>query len=145
MNAAQKFLRRNASDRLLLLEALGWLCWARLLLVSVPFRWIAPRLGRHMEETSGALAEPGRPVADRVSWAVEAVARQAPRAFVCLPQAMAAKWMLRRRRIACTIYLGLRRGEEAGLTAHAWVRAGNKILTGRQEAVGHQVIASFGD
>jgi len=36
----------------------------------------------------------------RVAWAVQAVVRHVPLGFVCLPQAMAAKWMLRRRRLA---------------------------------------------
>ena len=136
---------RSWTDRLLALEALGWLCWARLLLISVPFRWITPHLGRQMAETPLPMNDRERPIAMRISWAVGAAERHAPIDLVCLPQAMAAKWMLRRRRLPSTLYLGLRGGEKAGLTAHAWLRVGDKILTGRAEAKGHQVIASFSD
>jgi hypothetical protein len=96
-------------------------------------------------ESPTSMTEEERPVAQRVSWAVQAVERRSPLDFVCLPQAMAAKWMLRRRRLQSTLYLGLRPGEKAGLAAHAWLRVGDKILTGRAEALGHQVIATFGD
>jgi hypothetical protein len=65
--------------------------------------------------------------------------------FVCLPQAMAAKWMLRRRRTPSTLYLGLRREEKTSLTAHAWLRAGDEIITGRAAIMEHQVIATFGE
>jgi hypothetical protein len=145
MGLIRKFLRRSWPDRLVLLEALAWLCWARLLLVSVPFRWIARRLGRQMAESPTSMSESDRRVVQRVGWAVQAVSVHAPLGFVCLPQAMAAKWMLRRRGLVSTLYLGLRNGETAGLSAHAWLRSGDSILTGRSESLGRQVIATFGD
>ena len=145
MGLIHKFLRRNVPDRLLLLEALVWLCWARLLLVTVPFRWVARGLGRRMAESPASMAESDRMIVQRISWAVQAVSLHAPLGFVCLPQAMAAKWMLRRRGLESTLYLGLRAGERATLSAHAWLRSGDRILTGRSESPGHQVIATFGD
>ena len=138
-----KFLRHDWRGRCLLLEALATLGWAKLLLVTVPFRWIAPRLGRPMAESAVEISLAEQQLARRVSWAVEAVARAAPLGFVCLPQAIAAKWMLRRRRLGSTLYLGLRRGEAAGLTAHAWLRAGDQILTGRAGSQAHHTVASF--
>jgi Transglutaminase-like superfamily len=145
MERIRKFLRRSWAERVMLLEALAWLCWARLLLVAVPFRRIAPHLGRQMAESPATLAEAERAVVSRVSWSVLAVSRHSELGFVCLPQAMAAKWMLRRRGLPSTLYLGLRHDEKASLTAHAWLRVGDRILTGQAEARGHQVIASFGD
>ena len=145
MNRLHKFLRCSRADRLLLLEALFWLGWAKLLLLIVPFRWIAPRLGRQMTESPDSLTEAERPLIRRVGWAVQAIARYLPLGFVCLPQAMAAKWMLRRRRMPSTLYLGLRREEKANLTAHAWLRVGAKIITGRTAIMDHRVIATFGE
>ena len=140
-----KLFRHSWVDRLLFLEALAWLCWTKLLLVLVPFRWIAPRLGRQMTESPVGRDEAGLPQVKRVSWAVQAVARHVPLGFVCLPQAIAAKWMLRRRGLPSTLYLGLRRHETVKITAHAWLRAGDRILTGRAESASHQIIASFGE
>ena len=129
----------------MLLEALAWLCWAKLLLLFVPFRWVAPRLGRAQAESPAAILPPERALALRISWAVQSVAANLPLGFVCLPQAMAAKWMLRRRRIASTLYLGVARPDEMKFTAHAWLRVGDKILTGRGESFTHTTIATFAE
>jgi hypothetical protein len=145
MRRLGKFLRHDWAARALLLEALAWLCWAKLLLRLFPFRWIAPRLGRLQAESAPAVPQQERPRVQRISWAVQAVARHVPLGLVCLPQAMAAKWMLRRRRIASTLYLGVARPDEATLTAHAWLRAGDRILTGRAESRTHQTIATFAE
>lgn len=141
----QKFLKHSAANQCFLIEALAWLCWAKLLLLLVPFRWIAFRLGKQMAESPSAINEAERQVALRVSWAVQSVAFNLPIGFVCLPQAIAAKWMLRRRGLSSTLYLGLRKGEGLKLNAHAWLRVGDKILTGRAESFNHQVITTFAD
>jgi hypothetical protein len=145
MNRLARFMRRSRADRWFLLEALALLCWARFLIRVVPFRWIAPHLGRPMAESPVDVGEAERRLALRIAWAVQAVARNVPLGFVCLPQAIAAKWMLRRRRLPSTLYLGLQRQEESKLTAHAWLRVGDKILTGRAESLDHTVIATFAE
>ncbi len=145
MSRLAKFFRHDWAGRGLLLEALAWLIWAKLLLLTVPFRWVAPRLGKPMTESAASLTEPERQLASRISWAVQSVAANVPLGFVCLPQAMAAKWMLRRRHLASTLYLGVARPDEAKFTAHAWLRAGDKILTGRAESRTHTTLASFAE
>jgi len=145
MTRLARFLRCSPPNRRLLLEALARLCWATLLIRVVPFRWIAPHLGRPMTESPVDIGEAELRLALRIAWAVQAVARHVPLGFVCLPQAIAAKWMLRRRRLPSTLYLGLQRQEELKLTAHAWLRVGDKILTGRAESLDHTVIATFAE
>lgn len=140
-----KFLGHDWAARALLLEALAWLCWAKFLLLAVPFRWLAPRLGKPMTQSPPTLSADEIQSAQRVSWAVQAVARHLPLGFVCLPQAIAAKWMLRRRRLASTLYVGVARPDQMKFTAHAWLRAGDKILTGRAESTTHTVIATFAE
>lgn len=145
MRRLRKFLAHDWTGRLLLFEALAWLCWVKLLLVCVPFRWIAPYLGRPMVQSPPNVPVAARALALRISWAVQSVAKHVPFGFVCLPQAIAAKWMLRRRRLASTLYLGLARPEEAKFSAHAWLRAGDRILTGRTESLTHSPIATFAE
>lgn len=62
-------------------------------------------------------------------------------------QAIAAQRMLRRRRIASTLYLGVasNREKKDAIVAHAWLRAGDKIITGEIEARRHRALAWFGD
>lgn len=123
------------------MEALTALSSAGVLLRLLRFSWVASRLGRHMAE-SPALDDQGttsRVV--RIRWAVETAARHLPWKPVCLPQAVAAQWMLRRRGIASTFYLGVNPAE--GLDAHAWVRAGSIIVTGGPRQDRFAVVSSF--
>ncbi len=66
----------------------------------------------------------------RLSRAVERAAALLPGASLCLPRAMAAKWMLERRGFASTIHLGVGRDPGRRLHAHAWLEAGGGLITG---------------
>lgn len=145
MSRWQKFFLRSGRERLLFLEALAGLCWDRARVAILPFRRIAPGLGTAQRETPNAIPAPARAVAVEVSWAVQAVARHSPWRFVCLPQALTAQRMLRRRGIASTLYLGVSPDRERpeAIAAHAWVRAGDKIVTGEIEARRHRPLAWF--
>ena len=145
MTALGKFLQRTRSDRRLFGEALLALIWAKLQVHTVPFRRLAPGLGRAQSETPATIPPADRAVAVQVSWAVQTAARYVPLGFVCLPQAIAAQRLLRRRGIASTLYLGVApdRHNRAAIAAHAWLRAGDKIVTGEREAAQHQVLATF--
>ena len=127
-------------------EALLALAWAKVLVHTIPFRRLAPRLGLAQTESPAIITAAERALAVEVSWAVQAAARHIPLRFVCLPQAIAAKWMLRRRGLATTLYLGVApdRAKPDAIAAHAWLRAGDKIVTGEIEAARHRAIATFG-
>ena len=141
-----KAFRRPWGERALYLEAFVFLCCSKLQLIFIPFRKLAPGFGEPQTETAATISPADRQIAVDVSWAVQAVARHLPFRFVCLPQAMAAQRMLRRRGISSTLYLGVApdRATPNAIQAHAWLRAGNKIVTGEHEAVRHQKLASFG-
>ena len=65
---------------------------------------------------------------------MRAVGRRFPWLFICLPQAMAAQAMLRRRGIASSITFGARRPSVQGGKAaelHAWLHHGDQMLTGQ--------------
>ena len=141
---SRKFLDRPGEDRRLLVEAFCWLGLARLAILTVPFRRIAPFLGRTMKELphdeSRHLA-----LAAGISRAVETAARHTPWESKCLARAMAAKLMLRRRGARSTLYLGLAKDENGGLLAHAWLRYGEMILTGAPVHMQCTVIATFAE
>lgn len=64
-----------------------------------------------------------------VSWAVDAIgAKQWMRAN-CLPRALAAQAMLRRRGVASRLCVGVAR-EGGKLAAHAWLELGHDIILG---------------
>jgi hypothetical protein len=137
----EKWRRLSWADRRLLVEAGGWLAVARAAVLVVPFRHLAPHLGESMAETpTRALATRER--ANRVGWAVRAASRATPWKTPCLAEAIAGQRMLRRRHIPSTIYLGLSKDGEI-LTAHAWLRCGARVLTGKSERGQFTAVASF--
>jgi hypothetical protein len=78
-----------------------------------------------------------------VSWAVETVAARPWMKAACLPRALAACAMLRRRGIPNRLRLGVARQGES-LTAHAWVEVGKEKVIGGTEADRFTPIADFG-
>lgn len=140
-----KWRKRNCTERLLLLEAFALLGVARLLVLTIPFRWLAVSLGTHMRE-SAPEAEPAELQQARlIGQAVRSAANNTPWESVCLPQAIAGQWMLKRRHVSATLYLGVVKADAkpGQLAAHAWLRCGVAILTG---GTGHRqftVVATF--
>ncbi len=134
-------LRRLVSrDGAQFAEAITYLALARVAVIALPFRVLAPRLGVRQAETP-AIAAP-HPAPRRVAWAIAAASRRTPWRSECLEQAIAAKAMLRRRRIASTLYLGMARDPVA---AHAWLRVGDLNVTGGRDVARYAVVASFAD
>jgi hypothetical protein len=129
-------------------EAGLFLVWAQLLIRFVPYARWAPLVGPIVRTEP---SEP-RPLENRESvrhavTAVETASRHIPWGAVCLPRAMAAKWILRRRNIASTLHLGIRRGaQEPGDTElHAWLTVEGEIWVGGDVADRFTVIARYGE
>lgn len=143
MQRLRKFWRLSTGDRWFLAEAALLTAVARMAILTLPFRWIAPWLGRHAESTSEASAAVDGQVRHRVGWAVQAASRHLPWQSKCLVQAIAARLMLGRRGVAGTIYLGLARDPDGQMKAHAWLRSGDLVVTGRRGMLQFTVLSSF--
>ena len=115
---------------------------ARFLVRFTPFKFYAPSLGEQGLESPRT--SPGLEELKKIRWAIRFGHR---RAFffraVCLPQAMAGRWMLQRRGYSSTLYLGVTRCPKEGLRAHAWLRCGDLILTGEEGREEFTVVARF--
>lgn len=131
----------EAADRRLLVEAVVLLGVARLAILLMPFSRVARRLGRHMGETPVTQPLEATELSRRVQRAVHLAAGNLPWESVCLPRAIVAKLMLRRRGVPSTLYLGVQR--EAKMTAHAWVRAGEVVVTGDAGREQYTVVSTF--
>jgi hypothetical protein len=124
-------------ERFLLAEAAAGLLAARVQIAALPFRRIASRLGVFVTPDDPRVASAQAPApadrtrtAEQVGWAVTRAARHVPFKAVCLPQAMAAHAMLRRRGIASAMHFGARRNDEKPIDAHAWLDAAGVEVTG---------------
>ncbi len=123
-----------------MIEASLLLGLARLAILFLPFSRIARWLGVHMAETAAVQPPDVIALSRRVQHAVETAAAHLPWQSVCLPQAIAAKTMLGRRGVPCTLYLGVL---HSGMEAHAWVRVGEVVVTGERNKEGHTVVSTF--
>jgi len=145
MTRLRKFLRLSASDRRLLVEAALVHGLARLGLLVLPFRWIAPRLGQHMEETPEASEPEHNELSERVCWAVHVASRHVLWKSTCLTEAITAKLVLRRRGIPSTLYFGAGRDENQTICYHAWLRSGDSVVAGGPIEKNFAVVATFAE
>lgn len=145
----RRFRDAGARRRALLIEAALLLLAARLALVAIPFPRLAARWGEFVDPGDPrASRAPARHEADArlaadVSWAVTRAARHVPFAAVCLPQAMAARVMLKRRGIASVLHFGAAKGSAKPLDTHAWLDAAGVEVTGYPAAGEFAEIACF--
>ncbi len=141
MNLLARAGRLSVAEMRLLTEAIFGLVVSGVLIRFWRFRVLAAHLGRHMAESPIDQDRAQLAVAQSIRWAIHATARRLPWHPVCLPQALTAQWMLRRRGITSTLYLGVDPGSR--YDAHAWVRAGALIVTGGPRRPEFVVVSTF--
>jgi len=78
-----------------------------------------------------------------IAWAVEDVGARPWMNALCLPRALAAHAMLRRRGIVSRLCLGVAR-QGGNVAAHAWVEVGEDQIVGAVEAGAFTRVAEFG-
>ena len=132
MTLLGSWLRLAPAQRTMALEAAVWLTLARLLAHHVPMRFWR----RHLEAASSGIGDAARgPLGHAVGRMVRRVARRLPFEALCLPQAMAAHWMLRRRGVFGCLWMGVRRAAPGGpLQYHAWLTVDGECVIGGRPA-----------
>ena len=115
----RRFTQVDNRRRILVVEAVAWLLLARLALIFIPFPRLARRLGAFVApndaralqaKTKGSQEQ--IELAEEIGWAVTRSARYVPFKAVCLPQAMAARIMLKRRGVTSVLHFGAGRGQD---------------------------------
>lgn len=131
---------RLRDQPLLLGEALLALAAASVLIAVFPFRRVA-RIAAGEGGRSVATASPA--TALRIERALLAWSVRVPWRAVCFQQGLAAVLMLRRRRLAATLFYGAGHDSAASLVAHVWVRSGPTDVTGCAIAEDYALLAAF--
>ena len=146
----RRLVRMAPERRALLVEAALCLVLARAALVLVPFPRLARRLGRFVPPSDARVSHArseGSPdhvrLASEVAWAVTRAARHVPFSAVCLPQAMAARFMLARRGVDSVLHFGAAKGRDKPLDTHAWLDAAGVEVTGYPASADFADIACF--
>jgi Transglutaminase-like superfamily len=80
-----------------------------------------------------------------ITWSIETIGPKPWMNAACLPRALAAQAMLRRRGIASRLCLGVtRERDDRALSAHAWLELGDSTVIGGEEALRHTKLVEFG-
>ncbi len=120
--------------------ALAWV-----LVFVVPFKRTAAWLGNPARPDAAAAVEPAE--LDRARTVCRRVARLAqhvPWRTSCLVQAVAGWMLLKRRGMAATIRLGVKK-DEGKLAAHAWLIVGEEAVLGGAAAASFTPLADMGE
>lgn len=132
----RRFRSQPWGKRALLLETAYWIVAARLAVLVVPFSRIARHMGGMREPEPGSEQSlAGQAPAREVSWAIERVAPVLPFKVVCLPRALAAWQLLRRRGVPARLHFGIVMTNPNQKQAHAWLDSCGVEVCGYPEAL----------
>lgn len=132
----RRLLALPAARRKLLLEAFVLIVALRAGLRVLPFTTVRRQLRRWSDVKSRNACEPSS-----AAWAVAAVGSRLP-GTTCLVDALAADCMLRRRGHAPALKIGVRRGADIGIDAHAWLEYSGVVVIGTAPALSEYVVLS---
>jgi hypothetical protein len=134
---------RAPIDYLLFVEAWCLLHLAKLVIVFMPFKKIASWMGSLGLESLYDLRSTD--LSTKIEHAIRRAARYTLHESKCYDQALTAKALLGQNGLPATIYFGLAKESDNQLMAHAWVRCGHSIISGKAGMERFTVVACFGD
>jgi len=132
---------------MLAVEAIVMLAAARILIRFGSERDLIARIGGTRaasapdEESLAARGEPGKSRGVPIGAMLARVARHTWWRSMCLEQAVAGRWMLRRRGIPSTMYVGMAK-RDGNFIAHAWLVGEGRTVTGAS-AENYATLAAF--
>lgn len=119
----------------------------RFALLSAPFRWLAHGLGQHYHNVqfSPLVSAQQRQQAWRIGRIVERIAAYTPWQSKCLVQAIMVRTLLSVYGIPYILYIGasLTKNTDTPMKAHAWVKVGPWVVSGREGHKAYAVVSAF--
>jgi len=142
------FLSLTFDQKRRFLQAWRLLGVMRFAILTLPFKRLVAGLEVHREVLVQAPLDAGDlATAHQIGWAVRKAAQSTPWQSTCLVQVLATQRMLQQRRIAGAFYLGAVTGsgedKKQVLSAHAWLKCGNEIITGEPGHERFTVVTTF--
>src|SRR4051812_33357540 len=121
MNRLRKLLCISSADRWLLINSVLMLAMIRLGMRLLPFQTLYRLVAKRQRAISNSRnADQGS--IKRVAWAVMIASRYVP-ASTCLTQALAAMLLLGKVGHPASLCIGVSKGEQGNIQAHAWVES----------------------
>ena len=132
-------------DYALFVEAWCFLAVARFMLLFVPFRRILAVMGQVNDSENNADHKTPPLILKDIKLAIGRAAKRSPWRTMCFEQALAAKFMLKNRRLESIIYFGAAKNTTGGqkLLLHAWLDCRGENVTGGKNKETFTIIGSF--
>ena len=148
MKTLRCFIALPWARKRLYLEAAVWLLLSWGLVRGLPFRFWSHWLGEQRPADAEPVAEEGEdPRVAPICRCIESINVRLGGRLTCLMLAMAAHWMLRRRRIASSLVLGTLAerapDQRLKLKAHAWICHGSGVVLGGETGEAYSPISCF--
>lgn len=142
---SRNFARRSEFEQMWFLPCWLLLGLSRLLILTVPFRHLAPWLGMQMEVAAWVplVGSDGEARALSIARIVQMAARHTPWTSNCFPQAVTARILLGLYGIPYSLFLGIDNDKGAIMAAHAWVSVGRVRVTGGEGFGQFTVVGCF--
>lgn len=125
----KRFAKLGWRRRVLVIEAIAALAVAATAIAFAPYRRAVKLGSRPLGQKRSADAG-----MEEVIWSVSAAAARVPWRSMCFERGLALQWMLRRRGHDARLVYGARMKGDSELDAHVWVKLGDQILIGGEEA-----------
>ncbi len=132
MSKVIKFIHLPWFEKGLFFEAIVITLLARIFNAFVPFHKFSSYLGVPHKETSFELAPEHEQLIQTVYIAMRRSTKYLPFKRKCIIEAIVVKKLLDKFDIKSTVYFGVTRNGERNLIAHAWLRCGSSIVTGKK-------------
>lgn len=134
-------MRKTIHEYCFFIEAWLFISLAKLMILFIPFKKIAARIGVPKFESN--FENQSNETVDEIRIAMIRGVKYVFFSSKCYDQALASTFMLKRRHISSTIYFGLNK-IDGQLSAHAWVRCGQVIVSGKKGYENYTPVAWFG-
>lgn len=128
------FLKGSWLEQKLIVQAFIYMLVVRYLMLKVKFKKYQKYLGERGVETTNQYPTAKEEIIKTVRRIVLSTSKNTPWESKCMVQAVSCKWLLKKYGVESTIYFGIKPDEEnkGKLKAHAWLRVGEYIVTGRE-------------
>ena len=129
----QRFLKLPRTEINLFIQTCILSLISSLMVSILPMRLYIKWLGEKGKESSVSAIEGKSMEIFLIEKTMRRIVRHLPWRPKCLSRAITAKILLNRRKISSTIYLGVAKDGDIKMVAHAWLRCGNIIVSGKEE------------
>lgn len=136
------FVKKPFHEKWLLINMMILSFFIRLMVLFLPFKYLAKLLGKQGEQSSIEMVNINWEIVNNYSKKINHISRVVPWNSNCLVQVALGKILLKREKIISHVHFGVKKYENE-LKAHAWLSVGKKIVLGGELAGEYKKVSTF--